>query len=316
MSELTKTSMGIDVSKAKLDIALSSGTDLWTVSNDAPGLERLLEQLAEFTPERIVIEATGGWEREVVSTLAQAGYPVVVINPRQVRDFAKATGRLAKTDTIDAQVLAQFAAVIQPPLRPLKDAQSQELEALLTRRRQLQEMLQAEQNRLRTAPQRVKKDIQAHVQWLQKRLKATDTDLDNFLRSCPLWCEKENLLRSVPGVGRIIALHLLADLPELGTLNRREIAALVGVAPLNRDSGTLRGHRGIWGGRAGLRAVLYMGAVVAMQRNPVIAAFYQRLRQAGKPFKVAITACMRKLLTILNAILKTGQPWQDLSTAI
>jgi transposase len=196
----------------------------------------------------------------------------------------------------------------------LKDEKSQELEALLTRRHQLQDMLQAEQNRLRTAPKRVSKDTQVHVKWLQARLKMTDKELNDFLRTCPLWCEKDELLRSVPGVGRVITLQLLADLPELGILNRREIAALVGVAPLNRDSGTLRGHRGIWGGRARLRSVLYMGALVAIQHNPVIAAFYQRLRQAGKPFKVAITACMRKLLTILNSIIKTGQPWQDMST--
>ncbi len=313
MTESTKTYIGIDVSKAKLDIALNPGVEVWTVSNDAQGLDALLKRLAGLNPERIVVEATGGWEREVVTVLAREGYPVVVINPRQARDFAKATGRLAKTDTIDATILAQFAAVIQPPLRPLKDDQTQELEALLTRRRQLQEMLQAEQNRLRTAPERVKKNSQAHVEWLKTWLKATDNDLDKFLRTCPLWCEKEELLVSVPGIGRVITLQLLADLPELGSLNRREIAALVGVAPLNRDSGALRGHRGIWGGRARVRSALYMGALTAMRYNPVIAAFYKRLRQAGKPFKVAITACMRKLLTILNAMIKTGQPWRDMS---
>ena len=310
MNEPTKSYLGIDVSKAKLDIALSGGSE-WTVSNDAQGRKELLERLTELNLERIVVEATGGWEREVVSVLAQQGYPVVVINPRQVRDFAKATGQLAKTDTLDARVLAHFAEVIQPPVRPLKDEQTQELEALLTRRRQIQEMLQAEKNRLRTAPKRVRKDLKTHIQWLQRRMKATDKDLDDFLRSCPLWCEKDDLMQSTPGVGRVISLQVLADLPEIGTLNRRQIAALVGLAPLNRDSGTLRGHRGIWGGRANLRSALYMGAMVAIRLNPVIKAFYERLRQAGKPFKVAITACMRKLLTILNAIIKTGQPWRE-----
>lgn len=258
----------------------------------------------------IVLEATGGLEVPLTSALAAAGLPVVVVNPRHVRDFAKASGQLAKTDALDAQTLAQFAEVMRPTPRPLPDAQAQALAALLTRRRQLVEMLTAEKNRLRTAAPPIRKSVRAHIAWLERELTHTDTDLAQAIRQSPVWQEKDGLLRSVPGVGSVLTTTLLANLPELGTLTHKQIAALVGVAPLNRDSGTLRGRRTVWGGRAQVRAVLYMGAIVAARFNPVIRAFYQRLRAAGKAKKVALVACMHKLLTILNAILKHRTPWR------
>ena len=235
--------------------------------------------------------------------------PVVVVNPRQVRDFAKATGQLAKTDALDAQTLAHFAEAVHPPVRPLRDADTQELNAMTTRRSQLMTMLVAEKNRLGRATGAVSPRVQAHITWLEQEIKDLDKDLRRTLRQSPVWREKDDLLRSVPGVGEQLSLSLLAYLPELGTLDRKQIAALVGVAPLNRDSGTMRGKRTVWGGRARVRAVLYMGALVASRFNPVIRTFYQRLLVAGKPKKLALTACMRKLLTMLNAILKTGQYW-------
>jgi transposase len=237
--------------------------------------------------------------------------PVVVVNPRQVRDFAKATGHLAKTDTLDAQVLAQFAEAVRPTPRPLPDAQTQERAARLTRRRQLVEMLVAEKTRRGQASSPIQKQIQVHLTWLERRLRALDEELATAIRSSPLWREKDELLQSMPGVGPVLATTLLASLPELGILSRQQIAALVGVAPLNRDSGTIRGKRTIWGGRAHVRATLYMAAIVASRCNPMIRAFYHRLCAAGKAKKVALTACMRKLLTILNAMLRTRRPWQD-----
>jgi transposase len=235
----------------------------------------------------------------------------VVINPRQVRDFAKATGHLARTNRLDAHVLAHFAQAVQPPVRPLADAATQELSALLARRRQLVEMLTAEQNRLGTMTARpVRQDIEAHIGWLRARLAGVTTAVAHALQASPLWREQDELLQSVPGVGPVVSTTLLADVPELGTLNRRQLAALIGVAPFNRDSGSLRGRRTVWGGRAPVRAVLYMGTVAAVRCNPILKAFYQRLRAAGKAPKVALTACMRKLLTILNAILHHRTPWQ------
>ena len=231
------------------------------------------------------------------------------MNPRQVRDFAKAAGRLAKTDALDAAVLAHFAAAVRPTPRPLPDAATQSLAALVTRRRQLVEMLTAERNRLGSAPRVLRAEIQAHITWLQRRLARLDTDLGQAIQTSPVWRAQDDLLQSVPGVGPVLATTLLASLPELGTLNRRAIAALVGVAPLNRDSGTFRGRRMVWGGRAAVRAVLYMGTLVAVRHNPVLRAFYQRLRAVGKLPKVALTACMRKLLTILNAMLKHQTRW-------
>jgi transposase len=258
----------------------------------------------------IVLEATGGFELAVTAALAAARQPVVVVNPRQVRDFAKATGQLAKTDVLDAAILAQFAEAVRPALRPVPEATTQAFGALLTRRRQLIEMRTAEQNRLGSAPRSVRQEIQAHLAWLEKRLGRLDDELGKGVRNSPIWREKDDLLRSTPGVGPVLARTLLASLPELGTLNRKQIAALIGVAPFNRDSGTLRGRRTVWGGRAQVRAALYMGALEAVRNNPLLRAFYQRLLAAGKVKKVALTASMHKRLLILNAMLKHGTPWR------
>jgi transposase len=314
MSEST-VFVGIDVSKAQLDVAVRPEGNAFTVRNDEPGISMLVECVRQLQPHLIVLEATGGFELPVTGALAAAGLPVVVANPRQIRDFAKATGHLAKTDTLDAQVLAHFAATVQPVPRPLPETNTQELAALLTRRRQLIDMLTAEKNRLGLAPARVRNGIQAHIRWLERRLEETDTDLFTTIRSTPVWREKDELLQSTPGVGPVLATTLLASLPELGTLDRKQIAALVGVAPFNRDSGTLHGKRVVRGGRTCVRAALYMSALVAARYNPVIKAFYRRLRQAGKPAKVALTACMRKLLTILHARLKHQTPWRVMMSA-
>ena len=256
-----------------------------------------------------MLEATGGFEVDVAGALAAAGLPTAVVNPRQVRDFARATGLLAKTDQLDAQALAHFAEAVRPEPRPLPDAQAQELSALLLRRRQLVDMLTAEKNRVSLAAARIRPQIQTHIAWLQQQLADLDRDLGQLIRSSPVWRAKDDLLRSVPGVGPVLATTLVASLPELGTLTRQQIAALVGVAPLNRDSGTWRGRRTVWGGRAHVRAVLYMSTLVAVRHNPALRAFYERLRHAGKLPKVALTACMRKLLTILNAMLKHQTRW-------
>jgi transposase len=300
--------VGVDVSKAQLDIALRP-EDQWQVPHTEAGIDQLIDRLRRVAPTLIVLEATGGLEVPLTSALATAGLPVVVVNPRQIRDFAKASGKLAKTDTLDAQLLAHFAEVMRPAPRPLPDDQAHALAALLTRRRQLIEMLVAEKNRLAGARPAIRKSVQAHITWLEHALAQTDTDLTQAIRQSPVWQEKENLLRSVPGVGPVLSTTLLANLPELGTLTRHQIAALVGVAPLNRDSGTLRGKRTVWGGRAHVRTALYMGTLVATRFNPVIKAFYQRLCAAGKAKKVALTACMRKLLTILNAMVRHRTPW-------
>ncbi len=301
--------VGIDVAKAYLDIAVRPSGEVWQVSYDTQGVTNLLAQLAELTPTLVVLEATGGLEAVLVGELADAQLPVVVVNPRQVRDFAKALGKWAKTDALDAQVLAHFGEATKPEIRPLPDASTQELQALLARRRQVVEMITAEKNRYRTATQRLRPQIQEHIRWLEKQLKELDQDLSELLSSSPVWRTKEKLLGSVPGVGPVLTVTLLANLPELGRLDRREIAALVGVAPFNRDSGTLRGKRTVWGGRSLVRATLYMATLVATRYNSVIRAFYQRLLEAGKPKKVALTACMRKLLTILNAMLKHNRSW-------
>lgn len=308
--------VGIDVSKAQLDVAVWPTAERWNVSNDDAGIEGVVNRLSELRPSRIVLEATGGMEVPVSAALAVAGLPVVVINPRQVRDFAKATGKLAKTDAIDARVLAQFGQAMQPEIRPLPDAATRQLSEVLTRRRQVTEMVTAETNRLGTVSGRVRSDIQTHVDWLKQYLKRLDRDLADALRSSPIWHEKDRLLQSVPGVGKVTSLTLLAELPELGDLNRRQIAALVGVAPLNRDSGKLRGARTIWGGRASVRAVLYMAALAASRWNPTLRAFYQHLLSKGKEKKVALTACMRKLLTILNAMLKYHTTWNHHTTQL
>jgi len=305
----TQVFVGIDVSKAQLDLALRPEGRFSAPNNEA-GFAQVLERLSAVRPTLVVLEATGGLEIPLTGVLAAAGVPVVVVNPRQVRDFAKATGRLAKTDALDAQTLAHFAEVIRPELRPLPDEQTQALAAILARRRQLVEMLTAEKNRLGSARQSVRKSLRTHITWLERELAHTDSDLAQAIRESPVWREKEALLRSTPGVGPVLTTTLLANLPELGTLTGKQIAALVGVAPLNRDSGTWRGKRTVWGGRAQIRAPLYMAALVAARFNPVIRVFYQRLCAAGKAKKVALTACMRKLLIILNAMLKHRTPWR------
>lgn len=301
--------VGIDVSKDRLDLALRPTGARWVVAHTERGIRTVCRRLRTPAPALIVLEATGGRELPLTGALAAAGLPVVVVNPRHVRDFAKATGRLAKTDAIDAAVLAQFAEAVRPPLRPLPDAATQALSALLLRRRQLIAMLTAEKNRLGLAPTPVRKGITAHITWLDSRLADLDEELAHTIRESPIWREKDALLQSTPGVGPVLARTLLASLPELGTLTRQQIAALVGVAPLNRDSGRFRGARRVWGGRAHVRAALYMSALVATRFNPVIRVFYQRLCAAGKIKKVALTACMRKLLTILNAMLRHQTPW-------
>jgi len=301
--------VGIDVSKSRLDVAIRPGGVLFATSNDEAGIIHLISRLQEAPVDLIVLEATGGLEVPVVAALAQAQLPVAVVNPRQARDFAKATGKLAKTDTLDAKVLAHFAEAVRPEPRPILEEDAQALADLLARRRQIVEMLVAERNRLSRARKPVAERIKAHIQWLKSELDDVDSYLAGMIRESPLWREKENLLKSVPGVGRVISFTLLAELPELGTLDRREIAALVGVAPLNCDSGLHQGKKVIWGGRAPIRAALYMGTLVAARFNPAIRLFYQRLIQAGKPKKVALTACMRKLLTILNAMVRHGASW-------
>jgi transposase len=281
------------------------------VSRDAEGLERLCERLAGLAPALVVIEATGGFEVTVAAALAAAGLPLAVVNPRQIRDFARATGRLAKTDALDAAAIAHFAAAVKPPVRALPDAAARALGELVTRRRQLIEMMVAERCRAKQLSQhRLIKGVERHLAMLQKELSALEQDLDDAVRGSPAWRVNEELLTSVPGIGDTTARTLIAELPELGTLDRKQIAALVGVAPFNRDSGKHRGKRTIWGGRADVRATLYMAALAAVRFNPTIAAFANRLHIAGKPPKVVLVACMRKLLTILNAMLRDRRPWQ------
>jgi transposase len=301
--------VGIDVSKSRLDVAVLPAGAAWGVENNEEGIRVLVKRVLALEPALVVMEATGGLEYPVAAALGLAKVPVAVVNPRQVRDFAKAMGKLAKTDRIDAHVLALFAERARPEPRPLPEPQAQALQALLTRRRQVLEMLVMEQHRLSQALPRVRRDIEESIAGLKQRLHRLDQELGETLRQSPLWREKDDLLRSVKGVGPVLSLTLVAELPELGTLSRQKIAALVGVAPLNHDSGTYRGRRGVWGGRASVRHVLYMGTLVATRCNPQIKAFYHRLLHAGKPKKVALTACMRKLLTILNAMLKHKTSW-------
>jgi transposase len=304
--------IGIDVAKAYLDLAVHPKSDPWRVSNDEAGINAIVAHLQELTPTLVVLEPTGGLELPLTAALAAGGLPVAVVNPRQVRDFAKATGRLAKTDRLDAQVLAHFAQAVQPTPRPLPDAQTQELAALLARRQQLVQMLTAEKNRLGTTRAPVRQRVRAHIRWLEQELADSDRLLRNTIQESPVWRAKDDLLQGVKGIGPVVSVTLMAELPELGTLDRKQIAALVGLAPLSRDSGLLRGKRRIWGGRARVRAALYMATLVATRHNTVIKPFYQRLLAAGKVKKVALTACMRKLLTILNAMLKANRPWDPI----
>ncbi len=306
------TYVGIDVAKDQVDVAVRPTGRSWSVRYDEAGVDGLVAQLNSLKPVAVITESTGGLELKLVAALAAASLPVAVVNPRQVRDFARSTGQLAKTDRLDAQVLAHFGEAVRPAIRPLRDADTQALGAVLARRRQVTDILVAEKNRLGRATAQVRPRIEAHIGWLQQELNDLDTDLRHRILHSPVWREKDDLLRSVPGVGPQVSLTLLAYLPELGTLNRKQIAALVGVAPFSRDSGPHRGKRSVWGGRATVRSVLYMGALVASRRNPVLREFYQRLLEAGKPKKVALTACMRKLLTILNSMVRTGQRWDPI----
>ena len=301
--------VGIDVSKDTLEVAAYPKKKDWQFQNNEAGINQLVQAFEEIDPVLVVMEATGGYETPLAYALNKAEIPCAVVNPREVRDFAKATKKLAKTDTIDARVLAHFAALIKPQPRPLSDEQTHELEAIITRRRQVIEMLTAEKNRLHMARKPVRDAIKAHIDYLTRELSHIDADLQGRIEESPTKREKYALLQSVPGVGPHLSATLLIELPELGSLNRRQIAALVGVAPLNRDSGAMRGKRSVWGGRPQVRAVLYMAALVAARFNPVISQFYTRLCAMGKAKKVALVACMRKLITILNAILKHHVPW-------
>lgn len=303
--------IGIDVSKGQLDVAVHGGSG-FAVENSETDVGRLCEQLKALAPELVVMEASGGYERLCVAALAHAGLPVALVNPRQVREFARATGVIAKTDRLDARVLAHFAAVVRPAVRPLPDEQHQALDELLARRRQMVAALVAEKNRLGLArTSMVKRTLREAVRTYERLIELIDRELDDLIKASPLWREKEDLLRSFKGIGPVSARTLLAELPELGLLNRKQIASLVGLAPIARESGSWRGRRSIWGGRGQVRAVLYMATVTAMRSNAQIRVFYQRLRAAGKPGKVALVACMRKLLTILNAMVRTHTRWQQ-----
>jgi len=309
MTVTTGEFIGIDVSKETLEIGRHTIGETWACQNEVSAFASLVQRLRALNPVRIVAEATGGYETAVVAVLYEAGLPVVVVNPRQVREFAKATGRLAKTDPIDALVLAHFAEAIKPVVRPQPDQDTKELSLLLARRRQLMEMLVAERNRLGTASAAVRSDVQSHITWLEQRIEDLDGQLQDRIKKSPVWREREDLLRSVKGVGPVLTVTLMACLPELGTLGRKQIAALVGLAPFNRDSGPKRGKRHVSGGRASVRATLYMATMAAVRYNPVIRIFYERLIFAGKPHKVAMVACMRKLITILNAMVKHNKRW-------
>jgi transposase len=303
--------VGIDVSKAQLDVAIRPTRETLSVANDKAGIKTLVKRLAKIKPTLVVLESTGGLERAVLYALVSAEVPVVMVNPRQVRDFAKSTGQLAKTDRIDAAILAHYAQACRPQPRPLPDEATLELRALTVRRRQLIEMIVAEKNHLATAAKQLRKEIAAHIDYLQRALRRADQDLDQFIQHNSAFNETEQLLRTTPSIGPITSRTLLAELPELGTLGRKQITSLVGLAPFPRDSGTFKGRRFIWGGRASVRNALYMATLVATKRNPVIREFYQRLKAKGKVFKVALVACMRKLLTILNAMIKHKSRWSE-----
>ena len=308
-----KVVVGIDVSKSRLDCFALPLEQAWSCDNAQVGIEQLVQRVQQLGGELVAMEATGGYETQAATALAAAGLRVAVVNPRQVRHFAKAMNQLAKTDRIDARVLAEFALSINPQVRPLPDEGTRELSDLLARRSQLVAMRTQEKNRMLQAAPALRAGIKTHIKWLEVEIAKLEVDLTAKLRASEAWCDKRDLLLSVPGVGSTTTLALLAELPELGQLNRQRIAALVGVAPLNDDSGKRQGRRFTWGGRAAMRSVLYMAALSAMRHNPVIRVFYQRLRANGKPFKVAIVACMRKLLTILNAMVKQHKPWQPQS---
>ena len=303
--------IGIDVSKDRLDVHIRPSGDAFSVMHDAEGIASLLDRLKGTRPELVVLEATGGLQTRIAASIAAAGLPTAVVNPRQVRDFARATGRLAKTDALDAEVIARFGEAVRPEVRPLSDEAGQALQALVARRRQLVEMRVAEKNRRsQIHDPKLRARLDEHLEWLAEAIAEIDREIEEHIKSSPIWRAKENLLTSVPGIGDTIARVLIADLPELGTLTRRRIAALVGVAPINRDSGTLRGRRYIAGGRPNVRSTLFMATLTAIRCNPPIKAAYQRLTAAGKPKMTALVACMRKLLVILNAMLRDNLAWK------
>jgi transposase len=310
----TKVFVGVDVSKDSLDVAIGSEKQILTFANDQKGVDALIEKLSPIGPELIVFESTGGYEHLAASSFVEAGLPVVIVNPRQVRDFAKSAGILAKTDAIDARAIARFAEAVKPDVRQLKDRETSELTALVTRRRQIIAMIVAENNRLKLANKRNKKDIEDHIRWLEKRLDKIETDIGKMIQGSPIWRCKDDILQSVPGIGPVTSASLICDLPELGVLSPKKIAMLAGLAPLNCDSGKFKGRRRIWGGRASVRSGLYMATLAAIRCNPAIKGFYQRLIAAGKCHKVAATAGMRKLLIIVNAMLRDQTPWQQIKT--
>jgi len=305
--------VGVDIAKRHLDLAIHPSGESWQVRHDGEGMAAALARLQQLQPYLIVLEATGRLELPFASLLAAAGLPVAIVNPRHARDFAKATGTLAKTDRVDAALLARMGAALELHPREVPDAAQQTLDALVTRRRQLLEMLVAERNRLDRAPQVLQARIRVHIAWLRQELADVDDDLQQTIQGSPLWRVTDELLRSVPGVGPVLSATLVAELPELGQLDHKQIAALVGVAPFNRDSGTLRGRRTVWGGRANVRQVLYMATLVATRHNPVIRTFYDRLLAAGKAKKTALVACMRKLLVYLNTMMRDQKPWRSVN---
>jgi transposase len=307
----TKVFVGVDVSKDSLDVAIGPGKEIITFTNDQKGVDTLIKKLSRICPELIVLESTGGYERLATSSLVEAKLPVVIVNPRQVRDFAKSAGILAKTDAIDARVITRFAAAVKPDIRQLKDRETSELTALVTRRRQIVEMIVAENNRLKLANKRNEKDIKDHIRWLEKRIDKIESDIGKMIKNSPIWRCKDDILQSVPGIGPTTSAILICDLPELGVLSQKKIAMLAGLAPLNCDSGKFKGRRRIWGGRAAVRSGLYMATLAAIRCNPAIKGFYQRLIAAGKCHKVAATACMRKLLIIVNAMLRDQTLWEQ-----
>jgi transposase len=304
--------VGIDVAKDRLDVHLRPSDEAFSVARDSEGLTALLQRLRPLDPYLVVLEATGGFEQTLAAALVSQAMPLAVVNPRQIRDFARATGQLAKTDALDAKAIARFAEAIKPEPRPVPDEQARALGELVARRRQVIEMMTAERNRRRQlSSRRLIKSVDRLLAVLQKELSELEQEVGEGIRGTPAWRERDELLRSVPGIGNVVARTLIADLPELGRLGRKQIAALVGIAPLNRDSGRMHGKRTTWGGRAKVRSALYMAALVASRRNPVLKAFYQRLISFGKPKKLALIAVMRKLLTILNAMVRDNKRWQN-----
>lgn len=308
-ANLAEIFVGIDVSKARLDIAIGGSLEYWQIANNEKGFIELIEKFRSLHPTLIVLEATGGLELPVVAEIAYAGLPIAVVNPKRIRDFAKSVGQLAKTDKLDARIIAHFAQAVRPEIRHLRTEEEEHLTALLTRRMQIIEMLTAEKNRSHSIRKVMKGALQYHIEWLNDELKKLDQAIAKFIQQSPIWSEKEKVLRSVPGVGPVTGATMLASLPELGTLNRQKIAALVGVAPVNKDSGRKRGKRRVFGGRAVVRRTLYMAALSATRCNPKIKPFYESLIRRGKERKVALTACMRKLLVILNAMVKNNEFW-------